>query len=174
MHQVKVMLAGLRIYFRACLDRNKKIDPEQSSPGILNEVHDLVKNDTVETLKIEMDELDKKINDFKTEIVETMKALRKDMKKTEEQIMTQLRNPGQDRNPSQDDPRDENGGRKDSPYQRKTSTTGDEIQENIKMVGFKKTDLDGGGDRPKGGGATKNGTLPPLRMTEAILGLKTE
>ena len=174
MHQIKVMLAGLRIYCRACLDRNEKIDPESSSPGILNEVHGLVQNITVETLKIEIDEINKSNNDFKTEILETLKAFGIDMKKGEEQIIEQLRDPGPGSNTDQGDSRDENVGSKDSPYKRRTGATENEIQENIDFVGLKNTVFDRGGDGQKGGSGTTNGALPPLRMMESRPELKTE
>ena len=149
MHQIKVMAAGLKVYCRACLGRNREINQENSYPSILIEVDDLEQNNTVETLKIEIDGIDTKINDFKafveTEIVETLKTLRKDMEKQDEKIITKLKDLGQDSNTNQDDPRIENGGHKGIRYHRRKPAKGDEIQEKRKKLGIKKTDLNGGG-----------------------------
>ena len=88
MRHIKVMVAGVKVYCRACLDRNREINHENSYPSILIEVDDLVQNDTVETLKIEIGGIDTKINNLKafveTEIVETLKTMGIDMEKGEE------------------------------------------------------------------------------------------
>ena len=160
MHHIRVMIAGVKVYYRACLDRNREINHENSYPSILIEVNDLVQNDTVETLKIEIGRIDAKIDDFKafveTELVETLKTLRIDMERSEEKIITKLKDSGQDSNTTQDGPRNENGSNKGSRYHRRKTAKGDEIQEKIKKVGIKKIGLNGRGDIHKVGRATKN------------------
>ena len=160
MHQIRVMVAGVKLYCRACLDRNRDINHEHSYPSILIEVDGLVQNDTIETLKIEIDGIDRKINEFKsfveTEIVETLKTLRIDMEECEEKIITKLKDSGQDSNTNQYDPRNENGSHKASRYHRRKQARGDKIQEKIKKVGIKRTGLDERGVIRKGGRGTKN------------------
>ena len=148
------MVAGLKMYYRACLDRNRRVNTENSYPGILNEAHGSAQNDTVETSKKEIDVIKTTINDFKAEIEETLKMLITDMEKRQEKIITQLRDSGPDIKTNQDDPRNENGGHKRGQHNRRTPAKGDGIQEKIKRADIKKTDLDGGGYRKKAGMVT--------------------
>ena len=150
------MVAGLKMYYRACLDRSRRVNTENSYPGILNEAHGSAQNDTVETSKMEIDVIETKINDFKAEIKETMKTLITDMEKRQEKIITQLRDSGPDISTNQNDPRNKNGSHKRSRHRRRTPAKGDGIQEKIKRVDTKKTDLDESEDRKKAGRVTTN------------------
>ena len=93
LHQFRVMARGLWVYWRTYRDRNRVFSQEDDFPERLTEVQGLGQNETVnkQTLKIEMDKIDTKINSYKDEIIYALNALRKDMEKGEEKIITKLR-----------------------------------------------------------------------------------
>ena len=74
------MATSIMIYWKACIDQNRELRPEDEFPGTLIEVEHLPQNETVETIKIE---IDAKINDLKSEIIETLRKdiFRKTMKR---------------------------------------------------------------------------------------------
>ena len=74
------MATSIQIYLKARIDRNRELRPEAGRPGTLLEVQDISPNETIETLKIE---IETKISDWKSEIIDT---LRKDMVKGEEKV----------------------------------------------------------------------------------------
>ena len=77
-HQITTMFAGLQIYCLENINRNREMDHQDGGPGTFIEVQDIAQNEQCGTLKIEIDRLHKKMNDFKDEIIET---LRKDMER---------------------------------------------------------------------------------------------
>ena len=82
------MINGLKVYWMTCLDRRRELPHEDVCPGKLIRVQDLSLDESVCALKIEIDRVDTKINDFKAEIIET---LRRDMEKKEEEIIMKLK-----------------------------------------------------------------------------------
>ena len=82
------MVASLRIYWRAHLDRNsRELTEEDGCPVNLMEVQDPTKANTVGNLKIE-DRVNTKLDHFEAKIIET---IRKDMENIEEKLIERLR-----------------------------------------------------------------------------------
>ena len=79
-----LIVAGLRIYWKAYLDRKRVSTHEDGYPESLIEVQDLAQNETVGLPKIEIDRVSKKLDDFEAKMVEKM---RRDMKNIEEKIV---------------------------------------------------------------------------------------
>ena len=71
------MVAGLQMFWTTCRDRNRELCRKDDVPGISIDVQSQ-HNETVDTIKIEIDRINKKVDDFQSETIET---LRKDTDK---------------------------------------------------------------------------------------------
>ena len=69
-HEMRTMVARLRIYWKAKKNENREMGHEDDCPRTLVEVDELTQNVTVGTLKIEMDRINAKMNDLKSDIIE--------------------------------------------------------------------------------------------------------
>ena len=82
------MVAGIRIYWKAMINRSREMGHQDDRPETFIEVQGITQNEQAGTLNTEIERLNQKMNDFKAEIIET---LRKDMEKCEEKIIIHLK-----------------------------------------------------------------------------------
>lgn len=94
--QIRTMVAGIRIYLKAKMDANREMAQEDDGPGTLVVVQESEPNQTIGTLKIEIDRINANMNNLKADIIDTLKAdiiesLRRDMEKWEQRIVMKLK-----------------------------------------------------------------------------------
>ena len=85
---MRVVAEKLQIYYNSHLARKRRLSPEDCHPPDLIEVQDLRNQHPISAQNIEIDKINAAINDFKVEIIEKLKT---DIEKSEERILTKLR-----------------------------------------------------------------------------------